>query len=224
MRVDLNCDLGEGCGSDADLMGLITSANVCCGAHAGDALTAARTIVLAAANGVRLGAHPGYADREHFGRRELTLPDEQVRAELIFQVSALQGLACAQSTQIAYIKLHGAIYNQANRDPALAALIAGTARILGLPLMGLPGSALETACRDGVGYIREGFADRRYRPDGSLVPRSEPDAFVTDPAEAVTQALWLVRERGVESLCVHGDNPQALAFVRRLREELDRLG
>lgn len=219
MRVDLNSDLGEGCDSDADLMGLITSANVCCGFHAGDALTASRTIILAAAHGVRLGAHPGYADREHFGRRELDLPGAQVRAELIFQVSALQGLACAHGTRIAYIKLHGGLYNQANRDPALAELVAGTARILGLPLMGLPGSALEAACRE-VGYIREGFADRRYRADGSLVPRSEPDAFVTDPVEAVSQALWLIRERGVESLCVHGDNPQALALVRELREGL----
>jgi UPF0271 protein len=224
MRVDLNCDLGEGCTSDADLMGLITSANVCCGIHAGDPLTADRTLVLAAQHGVRVGAHPGYADREHMGRREMTLPAEQVRAEIIYQVSALQGLACARGLTIAYVKLHGALYNQANREPSLAALVASTAKVLGLPVMGLPDSALETACLGMVGYIREGFADRRYRPDGSLVPRTEPDAFVTSPAEAVSQAFWLIRERGVESLCVHGDNPEALSFVRGLRDALTAAG
>jgi UPF0271 protein len=225
MRVDLNCDLGEGCGTDAELMGLITSANICCGFHAGDAGTADATVALAAGHGVRIGAHPGYADREHFGRRELILPPEQLRAEILYQVSALKGLACARGVQVAYIKLHGALYNQANRDPALATLIAQTARTLDLPLMGLPGSSLETACKEAtVGYLREGFADRRYRPDGTLVPRTEADAFVSTPDEAVTQALWLIRERGIESLCVHGDNPDALAFARRLRAALTEAG
>lgn len=224
MRIDLNCDLGEGVGSDADLMPLVTSANVACGFHAGDALTAYRTLELAGRHGVRVGAHPGYDDRANFGRRELALPPEQVRAELIFQVSALRGLACALGLEVAYLKLHGALYNQANRDPALAGLVAETAFSLGLPVMGLPGSALEAACRGKVGYLREGFADRRYRPDGSLVPRTEPDAFVHSPDEAAAQALWLVRERGVQSLCLHGDNPDAISFAATLRDRLSAAG
>lgn len=224
MQVDLNCDLGEGVGSDVDLMPLITSANIACGFHAGDPLTADRCLAQAIQHGVRLGAHPGYADREHFGRRDLHLPADQLRAEVIYQVSALQGLACARGAEIRYFKLHGALYNQANRDPALAAQIAETAVSLQLPVMGLPDSALEAACRGKLPYLREGFADRRYRPDGSLVPRSEPDAHVTDLAEATRQALWLVRERGIQSLCVHGDNPLAIAFVRALRDTLSGAG
>ncbi len=224
MQIDLNCDLGEGVGADAALMGLITSANVACGFHAGDALTAEQTLTLAGQHGVRIGAHPGYADRANFGRREMNLPPEQVRAEIIYQVSALRGLARAHGLEVAYLKLHGALYNQANREPALAAVIAATAALLQLPVMGLPGSTLEAACQGQVNYLREGFADRRYRPDGTLVPRTEPDAHVRTPEEATTQALWLLRERCVQSLCVHGDNPEALAFLRALRDALAAAG
>jgi len=223
MDLDLNCDLGEGCPCDAELMPLITSANVACGFHAGDAVTARRTLRLAAAHGVRVGAHPGYADRENFGRRELDLPAERILDECLYQIGALAALARAEGLTLRYVKPHGAIYNQACRDEAVARPVVEAAVFFGLPLLGLPGSRLEAVAAGRVPFVAEGFADRRYQPDGSLVPRSRPDAFVTDPAEAAAQAVRLL-ERGVRTLCVHGDNPQAVAFLRELRAALGRRG
>jgi len=223
MRIDLNCDLGEGCPHDADLMPLITSANVACGFHAGDALTAQRTLALAARHGVLAGAHPGFPDREHFGRRDLAQSPEQVFAESVYQVGALIALARSAGTAIRYIKPHGALYNLACRDEAIARPLVAVAEFFGLPLLGLPGSRLAALAGQG-GFVAEGFADRRYRPDGSLVPRSEPDAFVEDAVAAVAQVEWLIRERGVRTLCVHGDNPQAVTFVRTLRAALLQAG
>jgi UPF0271 protein len=231
MEIDLNCDLGEGCPFDAELMPLITSANVACGFHAGDPATARATLLLAARHGVQAGAHPSFNDRESFGRRELDTPPEQVFAECVYQVGALAALARSAGTTLSHVKPHGALYNMACRDDALAQPVAEAAALFGLPVLGLPGSRLElwhglrphqNAGR--FGFVAEGFADRRYQPDGSLVPRTRPDAFVEDPAEAVRQAEWLVREKGVRTLCVHGDNPQAVAFVRALREALERQG
>ena len=223
-HIDLNSDLGEGCGLDAELMPLITSANICCGFHAGDAATAHAALKLAAKHGVQVGAHPGYADRENFGRRELSLSSDAIYELCLFQVGALAGLAQSVGLRLRYIKPHGALYNQACRDEAIARPIMAAAEVLRLPVMGLPGSRLESLCQTGPGFIPEGFADRRYRPDGTLVPRDQPDAFVHDLDEAVTQADWLLREHGIQSLCVHGDNPQALAFVRGLREAFTRRG
>jgi UPF0271 protein len=224
MEIDLNCDLGEGCGLDAELMPFITSANVSCGFHAGDVSTAAAALELAARHGVQVGAHPGYPDREHFGRRELSLTGEQVFQLCLYQVGALRGAARATRTAVKYIKPHGALYNQACRDDAYARPIVEAAGTLGLPLVALPGSRLEALSRDRCPFIAEGFADRRYLPDGSLVPRSRADAFIEDAAEAVRQAEWLIRDRGVKTLCVHGDNPAALEFVRALRSALLQRG
>lgn len=224
MNLDLNSDLGEGCGLDAELMPLITSANICCGFHAGDAAISLATLRLAATNGVQVGAHPGYADREQFGRRELALSEEAIFELCLYQVGALQGLAQSASVRVRYLKPHGALYNQAARDDAFARPIAAAAEVLKLPVMGLPGSRLAALCQPGAGFIAEGFADRRYRPDGTLVPRTEANAFVHDVNEAVVQADWLLRERGIQSLCVHGDNPQALDFVRRLRDAFTSRG
>ena len=224
MEIDLNCDLGEGCPFDAELMPLITSANVACGFHAGDPATARATLLLAARHGVQAGAHPSFNDRESFGRRELERTAEQVYAECVYQVGALAALARASGLELSHVKPHGALYNMACRDDALALPVAEASALFGLPVLGLPGSRLEAACRGRCGFVAEGFADRRYQPDGSLVPRSRPDAFVEDPADAVRQAEWLVREKGVRTLCVHGDNPQAVAFVRALREALERQG
>lgn len=220
MDLDLNCDLGEGCPIDADLMPLITSANVGCGFHAGDSGSARAALRLAAKYGVQVGAHPGYADRENFGRRELQRSEDQVYEECNYQVGALSGLARAEGLRLCYLKPHGAIYNQACRDEAYARPVVAAAELFGLALMGLPGSQLEAASAGKCRFVAEGFADRRYRPDGSLVPRSEPNAFVHDADEAVVQAEWLLRTRGVRTLCVHGDNPQALEFIRRLRGAL----
>jgi UPF0271 protein len=223
-EIDLNCDLGEGCPFDADLLPLVTSANVACGGHAGDPSTASATLALAAQHGVHAGAHPGFADREHFGRRELDRTEEQVYDECVYQVGALYALARTRRTELRHLKPHGALYNMACRDDAYARPVVAAAEFFGLPLLGLPGSRLEALSRDRCPFVAEGFADRRYLPDGSLVPRSRPDAFVKDPEEAVKQVEWLLREHGVRTLCVHGDNPKALAFVRQLREDLTRQG
>lgn len=224
MEIDLNSDLGEGCGADAELMPLLTSANVSCGFHAGDAATAHAALTLAARYGVRVGAHPGYADREHFGRREQSLSEDAIYELCLYQVGALAGLTHATGQPLAYLKPHGALYNQACRDDAVARPVVAAAERWGLPLLALPGSRLEVLARGRCGFVAEGFADRRYRPDGALVPRTEPNAFVEDAAAAVAQAEWLIRDRGVRSLCVHGDNPKALAFVEALREGLTRRG
>ena len=222
MQIDLNSDLGEGCGLDAELMPLITSANICCGFHAGDAATAHAALMLAAQHGVQVGAHPGYADRENFGRREHSMTPDQIFELCLYQVGALAGLAAAVGVRLGYIKPHGALYNQACREDGYARPIMAAAELLRMPVMGLPDSRLATLCQTDAGFISEGFADRRYRPDGTLVPRDQPDAFVHDVEEAVAQADWLVRARGIRTLCVHGDNPQALEFVRGLREAFTR--
>jgi UPF0271 protein len=224
MNLDLNCDLGEGCPHDAALMPLITSANIACGFHAGDAATAHTALLLAARHDVQVGAHPGFADREHFGRKELIRSAPQIFEECVYQIGALAGLARAAGVALRYVKPHGALYNQACREDAYARPIVEAAALFGLDVMALPESRLEALSAGRCGFVREGFADRRYAADGSLVPRSQPDAFVTDPAEAVRQAEWLLRERGVRTLCVHGDNAQALTFVRALREALQRQG
>lgn len=224
MEIDLNSDLGEGCGHDAELMTLVTSANISCGFHAGDVGTALATLRLAAEHNVRCGAHPGFADREHFGRRDIEMEEVQVLALCLYQVGALAGLAKPVGKKLTHLKAHGALYNLACRDDRYAKPLVRAAEMLDLPLLALPGSRVEELCRGRVKFVAEGFADRRYLPDGSLVPRSQPDAFVTHPDEAVRQAEWLIRERGVRSLCVHGDNPRALLFVRELREALLKHG
>jgi len=224
MNIDLNSDLGEGCGADAEMMTRVTSANISCGFHAGDASTARTGLRLAKHHGVQVGAHPGYADREHFGRREMDLGEDGVFELCIYQISALAGLAKAVGIPIHYLKPHGALYNQACRDDVAARGIVAAAEFLQLPVMALPDSRLDALCRGRVGFIREGFADRRYQDDGRLMPRDRPDAFIKDVNEAVMQADRLVRERGIASLCVHGDNPQALEFVRSLREAFARQG
>lgn len=224
MILDLNCDLGEGCPHDAELMPLITSANIACGFHAGGPSVARAALEAAKAHGVQVGAHPGFPDRESFGRREAAYSEAQVFNDCVYQIGALDGLARAVGVALRYVKPHGALYNMACRDEAYARPVVAACVVFNLPLMGLPGSRLQMMATGRVGFIAEGFADRRYLPDGSLVPRSHPDAFVEGPEEAVRQAEWLVRDKGVETLCVHGDNPQAVAFVRRLREELQGRG
>ncbi|MBX7104040.1 MAG: LamB/YcsF family protein [Gemmataceae bacterium] len=216
--IDLNCDLGEGAGHDAELLELCTTANVCCGAHAGDPMTSRATMEWAAGRGVAVGAHPGYPDRESFGRREMTFAEDDLFDELRRQVEFLQSLA--PDIPLRHIKPHGALYNQACRDPAVARPVVRLAAELGLPILALPNSELEQQSAGRVQFIREGFADRGYRPDGQLVPRTEPGAFIHDPAEAARQVEWLVNDRGVQSICVHGDGPGALEFLRQLKSGL----
>ena len=222
MEIDLNCDLGEGCPHDQELMRLITSANIACGFHAGDPASAFAALRSAAQQGVHAGAHPGFADRENFGRRELDRSEQQVYEDCAYQVGALAGLAKAAGATLKHLKPHGALYNMACREDRYARPIIAVAELFGLPLLGLPDSRLQALSTGRCSFIAEGFADRCYLPDGSLVPRSQPDAFVKNPADAVAQLEWLLDKKGVRTICVHGDNPKALTFVRELRAALER--
>jgi len=217
MFLDLNCDLGEGYRHDAELMPLITTANVACGFHAGGPAEATAALKMAATHEVRVGAHPSFPDHDHFGRTELSRSERQIFEDCVYQIGALAGLAKAAGIALSHVKPHGALYNMACRDVAYARPIVNAAALFGLPLMGLPGSRLQSEAAAKCPFVAEGYADRRYRPDGSLVPRSESGAFVETPAEAVKQAQWLLREHGIRTLCVHGDNPQAVAFIKELR-------
>ena len=235
MHVDLNADLGEGAGDDDELLALVSSANIACGWHAGDARLMQATVASALARGVAIGAHPSYPDRDNFGRSEMALTPEQVRADLIYQIGALQALVQAAGGRLHHVKPHGALYNQAARDPVLASAVAGAVRAVdpGLALYGLAGSELLRAAEHaGLRGVAEVFADRGYRADGSLVPRSQPGALIDDTAEAVARTLRMVREGVVvavtgetvplraETICLHGDGPHALAFARALRTAL----
>jgi UPF0271 protein len=233
VSIDLNCDLGEGCGQDAAIMPWITSANIACGGHAGDVATMRETVRLALAAGVAIGAHPGFEDRENFGRLEQNLSPNEVRALVRRQVERLRAIAAEQGAALVHVKPHGALYNLAARSGSVADAIATAVRAVdaSLRLVGLADSELVKAGeRAGLAVMQEGFADRRYEADGSLTPRTHPAALITDEAEAVAQALRLMREGrvlsrdGVEvrlkidTICLHGDGEHAVAFARRLRQ------
>ncbi|BCU78618.1 5-oxoprolinase subunit PxpA [Luteolibacter sp. LG18] len=227
MHIDLNCDLGEGALHDAELMPLITSANIACGAHAGNLETMTRTLELARLHGTAVGAHPGYPDPENFGRKELRLSAYEIGEEVAGQIFILRELAGLQQMELHHIKPHGALYNQAARDPVIAAAIAGAVYKTNpaLALYGLADSELITAGKArGLATAREIFADRRYRPDGSLVPRSQPDALIEDPAEACAQTLRLIRSGIADTVCLHGDGPHAVEFALALRQALSDAG
>lgn len=228
--IDLNADLGEGFAGisppdDATLLTLVTSANVACGYHAGDAVLMRRTVVEAAKLGVAIGAHPGYPDPTGFGRRDLAASPKEVTAYVIAQVGALEAMCRAAGAPLRYVKAHGALYNRAVRDAATADAIAEGIRLVdpALVMLGLPGSQLIAAAeRAGLRPAREGFADRGYRPDGTLVPRTEPGALITDPVAAADQAERLAAT--VDSICVHSDTPGAVTLVRAVRERLAARG
>lgn len=222
--IDLNVDLGEGGADDALLLALATSANIACGAHAGSADLMRRTIEMALAAGVAAGAHPGYEDRENFGRLEMALPPGKVTDSVAWQVEAF---ALAAGDQFHHVKPHGALYNQSNRNRALAdAVIAGVGKISpGITIYAPPEGALALAARAaGMPVMAEGFADRRYRADGSLVPRSEPGAVIHEVEEAVAQALVLAGSGRFDTLCVHGDCRHAAELLQAIRTAWEKRG
>jgi 5-oxoprolinase (ATP-hydrolysing) subunit A len=220
--IDFNADLGEGSPHDAALMTLIDTANICCGAHAGGPGLIRSTLELAKTHNVKVVAHPGYFDREHFGRRELELPAMELAAQINYQLGGFLALARTAGVTVKFLKPHGALYNQAMRDAGIAKIIVSVAMLNGLGLIGLPSSALETlALKLRIPFVREGFADRRYQTDGTLVPRTERNAFVTEPAEAVEQLKRLIEVQKIETVCVHGDNPEAIAFMQAVRVMLN---
>ena len=235
--VDLNADLGEGVTDDAALLGVVSSANVACGFHAGDAPTMREVCEEAAARGVAVGAQVSYRDREGFGRRPLEVPYDRLRADVAEQLDALQGAAHAAGTVVSYAKPHGALYNRTVADAKQAAAVVSAVRDGGrLPVLGLPGSALlELARRAGLAAVPEAFVDRAYTPAGALVPRGEPGAVLTDPAVVAERAVRIAVAGEVpsavgpvpvvaRSICVHGDTPGAVEIARAVRAALEAAG
>jgi UPF0271 protein len=223
--IDLNADLGEGCPNDRALLARVTSASICCGAHAGDPDSIGATLAATRESGVVAGAHPGFPDREGFGRRERRIGAVEVERLILDQVEALRILAEAVGVPVRFLKPHGALYNQAQGQEEVARGVVAAAMRLGLPLLGQPGTLLESLARESkVGFIAEGFPDRRHRDDGSLVPRGEPGAVFRDPREIEAQVVRLVAEGRVATLCIHGDEPGAVANADRVRLMLDRNG
>jgi UPF0271 protein len=230
--IDLNSDLGESFGAwrlgdDAAMFGVVSSANVACGFHAGDAATMRASAGLAARHGVTLGAHPGYRDLAGFGRRALAASPEELAAELLYQLGALDGVARAAGVRVRYVKAHGALYHRLGADPVAAEAFARAVAAFdpALPLLGLAGSALESAATEaGLRFAREGFADRGVGADGRLVPRGEPGAVLTDPAAVAARAVELARSGDVDSICLHGDTPGAVELARAVRAALEADG
>jgi UPF0271 protein len=244
MKIDINCDMGESfgpwtMGADEQVMPNITSANVACGAHAGDPRVMRRTVRAARAHGVSVGAHPGFADLQGFGRREMQADPAEVEDSLIAQIGALAAIARAEGVALRHVKAHGALYNMAARDRPLADAIARAIRAFdpALIMFALPNSAMvEAAAASSLRVAAEGFADRAYEPDGSLTPRSRPGAVIHDPALVVERAVRMVRDRvvltpggtaiplPVDTICVHGDTPGAPELTKRIRAGLVAAG
>jgi 5-oxoprolinase (ATP-hydrolysing) subunit A len=227
--VDLNVDLGELPGEPADLYGLATVVNVACGGHAGDKATMARAVSFALARGARVAAHPSYPDREGFGRKKMEIAPADLSASIEAQCAALQAIARRLGYPVAMVKPHGALYHDAAGDEAIAAaVIEGAARGLGaadLTVVGPPkGALLSEATRRGLRYAREGFADRAYRADGTLVPRSEAGALLTAIGACTRQAVALASSKTIETLCVHSDTPGAVEIAAAVRDALIQNG
>ena len=239
LSVDLNADLGEGSGHDAELFELISSANIATGFHAGDSDTMHAAISAAMQHGVAVGAHPSFFDRENFGRKELKVPNEEVFDAVAYQLGIFQAIASALGVRSNHVKPHGALYNMAVRDEKLADAIARGIESVDPKLILFAPDNTELARAGethGVQIAREIFADRNYLNDGWLVPRTRPDALLRDPKEAAERVLRMLREGKVrsvegrdvdvrgETICVHGDTPGAVEFARELRTQLEREG
>ena len=243
-KVDLNSDLGESFGAytigcDGEVLSQVTSANVACGWHAGDPVVLHRTLALAKEKGVAVGAHPGYPDLMGFGRREMKLSPEEAYAYVLYQLGAFAAFAKVHGLEVQHLKAHGALYNTAGKDMALALAICRAVKDFdpSIILLGLSGSKLIEAAKElGLSAASEIFADRAYEEDGSLVNRRKPGAMIEDEEEAIARVLRMVKEGKVtaitgkdipvqaDSVCVHGDGPKALAFTRRIRERLQAEG
>lgn len=237
---DLNCDLGESFGAyrigmDEAVIPLITSANVACGFHAGDPAVMHKTVRLCRQYGTAVGAHPGYPDLVGFGRRAMNVSPEQAADDLLYQIGALKAFCDLEETPLRHVKLHGALYNQAAKDPALASAVCQVIRAIdpALKLLAQGGTAMQAAAvRAGIPFVCEVFADRAYQSDGLLVPRGTEGAMITDENLAVSRVIRMIREQKVQALdgteiavqadsvCVHGDGEKALLFTRKIREAL----
>ncbi|MFD9939712.1 LamB/YcsF family protein [Nonomuraea sp. NPDC059023] len=244
MVIDLNADLGEGfgiwrLGDDLALLDIVTSANVACGFHAGDPVTIRRTCAAAVDRGVSIGAQVSYRDLAHFGRREMEVEPEELCAEVLYQLAAVDGIARAMGGRVSYVKPHGALYNRICRDPGQAAAVVDAVADYDptLPILTLPGSVVhDLAAAEGVPTITEAFADRAYTPAGTLVPRREPGAVIHDPAAVSARAVRMAVDKSVlaadgtqvavsaRSICVHGDTPDAVRLAQAVRDRLLEAG
>jgi UPF0271 protein len=237
--LDLNADLGEGIGDDAAMLDIVTSASIACGGHAGDEDTMRATLLAAKARGVVVGAHPGFEDRENFGRRRLLLPPEELDASIRQQVRTLVEIGEAEGWPVRYVKLHGALANMAAEEPAVMALCLAAIEGLvpDMQVLAIDNSAqVEIAKALSVPVVREAYADRAYQPDGLLVPRQVPGAVLHDPAEIAKRAVRLAQASEIvtidgsiirteaRSLCIHGDTPDAVAIAREVRTALASAG
>ncbi|OZI77375.1 LamB/YcsF family protein [Bordetella genomosp. 12] len=242
--LDLNCDMGESygawpMGNDAAVLPLVSSANIACGFHGGDPGTMRKTVALALDNGVALGAHPSLPDLGGFGRRVMQISPQEAYDMVVYQVGALAGVAASQGARLHHVKAHGALYNMAAKDAALARAICTAVRDVDHELIvyGLAGSAWITEARKlDLSCAQEVFADRSYQDDGSLTPRTQPGAMITDVDQAVAQVLQMVQQDSVTSvsgktvmltadtLCIHGDQPNALPFASAIRQALQAAG
>jgi UPF0271 protein len=224
----LDIDLGELPDEPEALYACAHLANVACGGHAGDEASMRRAVAMCIAHGTRVGAHPSYPDRAGFGRQPMEMASRDLRASVAQQCARLREVAREAGVTLAYVKAHGALYHAARADADVAtALLEGAVDALrtGITIVGPPsGELLAVATRAGVRYAREGFADRATRPDGTLVPRGEPGALVTDPAAAARRALELAAAGGFDAICCHGDTPGAVAIARAVRDALDARG
>ncbi|HET6654230.1 MAG TPA: 5-oxoprolinase subunit PxpA [Nocardioides sp.] len=243
-RVDLNSDVGESfgrwqLGDDEAMLRVVTSVNVACGFHAGDASTLRRTCALAARGGVVVGAQVGYQDLAGFGRRFIDVEPDELTDDVVYQVGALDALARAEGTRVRYVKPHGALYNAIvhHEEQARAVVEAVRAYDKELPLMGLPGSAVLAAAEAaGLRTVREAFADRAYTPEATLLSRREPGSVLSDPVEVARRVVQMVTDGTVtavdgstvridaDSVCVHGDSPGAVAMAEQVRRELEAAG
>ncbi len=233
--LDLNADLGEGVGDDAAMLGIVSSANVACGGHAGDADTMRATVRAARERGVIVGAHPGFADRENFGRRRLLLPPEELDASIRAQVRTLVEIAEEEGWPVRYVKLHGALANMAAEEPAVMALCLAAIEglVQDMAVLAIDNS-MQVEVAEALGYrtVREAYADRAYQPGGLLVPRQMPGAVLHDAADIAARAVRLaaageivaaegsIVHTAARSLCIHGDTPDAVAIARALRDAL----
>ena len=233
MNIDINCDMGENIGNDEEIMPYITSANIACGFHAGDEMSMLATVRLAKRYGVAVGAHPGWKDREGFGRREMSLSAENVEALVLYQLGALSAIAKAEGVELHHVKPHGALYNQAAKDRTLAESIVRAVKGFSrdLILVGLAGSSLvEAGAEAGLRTANEGFPDRHYEPDGTLTPRSRENAILQSPEAVGIHAVELAQNGvqfggrfvRVETLCLHGDHPHAAQNAKQIREVLEK--
>ncbi|MBX3036501.1 MAG: LamB/YcsF family protein [Anaerolineales bacterium] len=227
MKIDLNCDLGEGIGNDEAIMPFITSANIACGFHAGDEKTMRETIRLAKKFNVNIGAHPSWEDRENFGRKEMNLSPKEAEKIVLYQIELFAKICNEENANLTHVKPHGALYNQSVRDDELAKVIVHAIKNVrqDLILVGLAGSrSIEAGIKTGLKVAREGFPDRRYNPDGSLMSRNISGAVIESSDEVAHHALTLILGGGLDTLCLHGDNLNAAENAKLLRSVLEKNG